>query len=157
MGARRSGRIVAFILLYRYELSEASLSELLDMSWIDEEICKELSLGSKKISEGVKQFASLLLTGCLENIEQIDMNIRKSLQRWDINRISRIDLSLIRMGVYCLLYQSEIPSEVTIDESVSIAKEFGGDESYRFVNGVLDNIHKHVSGAIISSDDFYNI
>ena len=73
MGARRSGRIVAFILLYRYELSETSLSELLDMSWIDEEICKELSLGSKKISDRVKQFASLLLTGCIENIEQIDM------------------------------------------------------------------------------------
>ena len=153
MGSRRSGRIVAFVLLYRYELSETSLSELLDLSWIDEEICNELSLG-KKITKRVKQFASLLIVGCLENIEKIDMNIRKSLQHWDINRVSRVDLSLIRLGVYCLLYQSDIPSEVTIDESVSIAREFGGDDSYRFVNGVLDNVYKHINSAQISSDDF---
>ncbi len=53
-----------------------------------------------------------------------------------------MDLAILRLSAYCLLFQQDIPSSVTIDEAVDIAKEFGTDDSYRFINGVLDGIRK---------------
>jgi N utilization substance protein B len=53
-----------------------------------------------------------------------------------------VDLAILRISVYCLLFQADIPPSVTIDEAIDIAKEFGTDDSYRFINGVLDGIRK---------------
>jgi N utilization substance protein B len=135
MGARHDGRIVAFQTLYRYEIARAPLAALLDFSWND-------GAAAGTLSHAAVQFARLLVAGCLEELDTVDATIGRQLEHWEIDRISRVDLSALRLGVYSLLHQPEIPSAVTIDESVAIAKRFGGDESYRFVNGVLDGIRK---------------
>ena len=135
-GVRHAGRIVAFQTLYRYEMTRAPLSALLNFSWLDAEF-------RTGVPDAALEFARLLITGCIEQLDAIDALIQRQLEHWDIARVSRVDLSALRLGGYCLLHQPDIPGAVTIDESVAIAKQFGGEESYRFVNGVLDAIHKH--------------
>ena len=135
MGARRKGRIIAFQSLYRYDLSGVGLDELLDFSWIDGDKAERL------VPETVL-FARLLIQGALENLPEIDRVITGQLENWDFSRLNRVDLAILRMSVYCLLHQRDIPPTVTIDEAVDISKSFGTTESYRFVNGVLDGVRK---------------
>ena len=135
MGARRKARIIAFQSLYRYDLSGASLEDLLDFSWMDSE---KPGTGSAD----TLAFARLLITGALENLPRVDETIRGQLENWDFTRVNKVDLALLRMSVYCLLYQPDIPPTVTIDEAVDISKTYGTTDSYRFVNGVLDGVRK---------------
>ncbi|KKK74414.1 hypothetical protein LCGC14_2884010 [marine sediment metagenome] len=136
MGARRRGRVLAFQSLYSYEVNGCSLENLLSFSWIDPERLEKLKKESL-------DFARLIATGTIENLASIDDQINSRVEHWDFSRINRVDLSILRISVYALLFQHEIPSTVTIDEAIDIAKEYGTDESYRFVNGVLDGISKH--------------
>jgi N utilization substance protein B len=135
MGGRRRGRIIAVQSLYRHDLSGAGLDELLDFSWIDGE-------RPATLADETAAFARLLIQGTLENLEAVDAAIRRHLEHWDFTRLARVDLALLRVSVYCLLFQKDIPSSVTIDEAVDIARAFGGTDSWRFVNGVLDAVHK---------------
>jgi N utilization substance protein B len=135
MGARRKGRIIAFQSLYRWDLSGAAVEELLDFSWMEGE-------RSEKPAEETLLFARLLIQGALENLPEIDATIKEQLENWDFSRLNRVDLALLRMSVYCLLHQHDIPPTVTIDEAVDIAKTYGTADSYRFINGVLDGVRK---------------
>ena len=139
MGARRDGRIVALQTLYRFEITGAPLADLLDFSWIDPP--RRAALPEEAIT-----FATLIVTGCLECLEEVDQVIRDNLAHWDLDRLARVDLSLLRIGVYCLLHQPDIPANVTIDEAVAIARHFSSEDSYRFVNGVLDGARRRLAG-----------
>jgi N utilization substance protein B len=139
MGARRKGRIIAFQSLYRYDLSGACVEELFDFSWLDGD--KAQKLGSETVG-----FAQFLIQGAIENLSQIDNVISGQLENWDFTRLNRVDLAILRMSVFCLLYQKDIPPTVTIDEAVDISKTFGTSDSYRFVNGVLDGVRKKYLG-----------
>jgi len=147
MASRRKGRILAFQALYSWDIrySQAgnasipdSISEgLLDFSWAE---------GDVPLDEKMAAFSRLLVTGTLENITSVDGMIQRHLENWEINRLNRVDLAVLRMSVYTLMFQGETPPSVVIDEAVEISREFGGDDSYRFVNGVLDSIRKALSG-----------
>lgn len=136
MGGRRKARIIAFQALYSFEIAGQELNELFSFPWIDEE-------RKSRLKEETLSFSRLLIKGTIENLNAIDEEIKKHLEHWDFSRLSRIDLTLLRMSVFCLLYQPDIPATVTIDEAIEIAREFGTDDSYRFINGVLDSIQKH--------------
>jgi len=138
MGARRKGRIIAFQSLYRHDMSGATLEDLLDFSWMDGERAEKMP------SESLA-FARLLIQGALENLPEIDTIITGQLENWDFQRLNRVDLALLRLSVYCLLHQRDIPPTVTIDEAVDISKTYGTADSYRFVNGVLDGVRKKLS------------
>jgi N utilization substance protein B len=88
----------------------------------------------------VEVFARELVGGVHENREQIDTLIASSAEHWRLPRLSRVDLNLLRLATYELLCRPEIPSSVTLNEAVEIARRFGSDESAAFVNGVLDHI-----------------
>jgi N utilization substance protein B len=135
MGARRTGRIIAFQSLYRAEVAGAGLEELFDFSWMDGE-------KTGAAADEALLFARLLIQGTLENLPRIDEAIRAQLENWDFSRLNKVDLAILRMSVYCLLFQPDIPPTVTIDEAVDISKSFGTEDSYRFVNGVLDAVRK---------------
>lgn len=137
MTERRKGRILAFQALYAWELNEVGAEELMSFDWLDED-------RRSQYSSEVLTFARLITKGALENLEAIDSVIGRRLEHWDLSRLSKVDLSLLRLGAYSLLYQRDIPASVTIDEAVEIAKEYGKDESFKFVNGVLDGIRKHL-------------
>jgi transcription antitermination protein NusB len=148
MGARRKGRILAFQTLYAYELcSVGSLQgrsgvneaegQSLEFSWIDVS-------NMERINQESIDFARLIAAGTIQNLNEIDGQIKTQLEHWDFSRINKVDQALLRIGVYSLLFQKDIPASVTIDEAVDISKEYGTDESYRFVNGVLDGIRKNL-------------
>lgn len=135
MGSRRRGRIVAFQALFAWDMSHVPIDELLQFPWLDEEHREE-------DDEEALGFARLIVSGTLENLEAVDAAIRQQLENWDFSRLGRVDLAILRMSVYSLFYQKDIPPSVTIDEAIDIVKEFGGDDSYRFINGVLDGIRR---------------
>jgi len=133
VSSRRKGRILAFQALYCWESTHLVINELLEFPWLDSE--KQLSLDNN-----VADFSRLLIAGTIENLQAIDEMIKKHLQHWDFSRLNRVDLAIIRMSVYSLMYQQEIAPSIVIDEAIGISREFGTDDSFRFVNGVLDNI-----------------
>jgi N utilization substance protein B len=135
MASRRKGRILAFQALYCWESTHISIDELMMFSWLKVE--KQMSL-----EESIANFSRLLIAGTVENIDTIDKVIKKHLQNWDISRLNRVDLAILRMSVYTLMYQEEIAPSIVIDEAIGISKEFGTDDSFRFINGVLDSIHR---------------
>ncbi len=138
MGGRRRGRIIAVQSLYRHDLSGAGIEDLYDFSWIDGERAAALA-------DETAAFVRLLIKGTLENLEAVDAAVRRHLEHWDFSRLQRVDLALMRVSVYCLLFQPDIPASVTIDEAVDIARAFGGADSWRFVNGVLDAVNRELS------------
>ena len=113
------------------------MNELIDFSWLDD---KRRNL----YSEDIYTFAKLIIAGTLENLADIDKTIKKHLEHWEFSRLLKVDLANLRISVYCILYQKDIPPSVTIDEAIDIAKEFGNNDSYRFINGVLDSIYKSI-------------
>ncbi len=137
MGSRRKARILAFQSLFSWEVNRRSLPELLELEWLDDD-------KKKILDEETVSFASLLIQGCLENIGEVDKTIKAHLEHWNIERLSKVDLALLRLGCYSLCYQKSIPPSVTIDEAIDIAKLYGSEDSYRFINGVLDGIRKSI-------------
>ena len=81
-----------------------------------------------------------------EHIEEIDALIRKHLDSWEFQRINKVDLAILRISVYPLLYQKDLHPSIVINEAVDISKEYGSDDSFKFVNAVLDNIKKELGG-----------
>ena len=135
MSSRRKSRILAFQALYAWEGSAATVPELLQFSWLDESRLDGLDDESAA-------FTSLIVAGAIENIESIDAAVAAHLSHWPFDRLKKVDLAILRMGAYCLIFQKDIPAQITIDECIEIAKEYGTDDSYKFINGVLDGIHR---------------
>ncbi|MDR1506599.1 MAG: transcription antitermination factor NusB [Treponema sp.] len=141
MGARRQGRILAFQALYAWGAAGTRqrraelLPGLLEFSWLDD--------GKKKNLVESADFSRLLVQGTVEKITPVDKMIKQHLKNWDFSRLNLVDLSLLRMSVYGLMFQDTPPS-VVIDEAVCISREFGTDDSYRFINGVLDSVRRTI-------------
>ncbi len=135
MSSRRNGRVLAFQALFSREFSNEQVDDTIEMRWLDEE-------HRRKLDEATLDFSRLLIRGTLENLDSIDSVIRGNLNNWDFTRISRVERAILRISVYSMLFQKSIPLTVTINEAVDIAKEFGTDESYKFINGVLDGVRK---------------
>ena len=128
MASRRKGRILAFQTLYAWDLSG--------------NLPVDSSARENNPSEDYPDFSRLLVAGTIENIAAIDAMIRRHLKNWDFSRLNRVDLAVLRISVYALMYQIDTAPSIIINEAIGISKEFGTDDSYRFVNGVLDGIRK---------------
>ena len=120
MGNRRKARILAFQTLYSWDISSRSVEDLLNFDWAGEEL-----------SEEIRIFAGFLIKGTIENKAEIDSQIKDSLKNWDFDRLEKVSLAILRMSIYALMYQKDIPPKVVIDEAVEITKEYGTDDSYR--------------------------
>ncbi len=135
MGSRRKARILALQTLFSKEFNSTPIETLLQFPWLEDERLAGFE-------QETIDFGRLLVKGTLENLEEIDRAIQERLEHWDFNRLSKVDLSILRMSIYAMWYQPEIPTTVTIDEAIVIAKKYGKEESYRFVNGILDGVRK---------------
>ena len=127
-------RVLAFQIIYSWDFSKKSDPELLFES------AKELS--PDEFDASSEAYVKLTVCGTLENIQTVDKAIKDHIKNWNFDRISRIDLAILRLSVYGLLFQKDTDGKIIINEAVKLAQEFGGDDSYRFVNGVLDAIYK---------------
>lgn len=87
-------------------------------------------------------FVSREYRGILANIESIDSYIDKFAVGWNVTRIPKTDLAIMRLGVYEIIFDNEIPDAVAVNEAVELAKEFSGDKAPAFVNAVLSKIAK---------------
>ncbi len=129
---RRLARELALKILYRYEEGDSNLSKV--MSDI---------LEAKKYTEDDKTFSKQLAETTINNLSAIDAHIVEVLKNWPFDRISVIDKTILRLGTCELLYFKDIPAQVSINEAIEIGKKYGGGDSGRFINGVLDAIRKH--------------
>lgn len=132
--SRRKGRILAFQALYSYDVGEMPVEQLLQLEWNDES------------DEESKDFARLLIGGTVKHISDIDEEIKKHLTgKWELDRINKVSLAILRLSVYSLMYQKDTHPSVVIDEAVGIAKQFGADDAFRFINAILDSIRKELT------------
>lgn len=152
--SRRKGRILAFQALYSWDVSKASMEDLLTFSWLqkDSEIIsanlnsKQEETESTEISTNSedKTFASLIISGTIEHISEIDEKIKSHLSpTWSMERINKVTLAVLRTSIYELVYQNSVEPKIVIDEAINISKNYGSDESYKFINAVLDKIVKN--------------
>lgn len=80
----------------------------------------------------------------LSKAEKIDQEISQSAPKWPIKKINKIDLAILRLAIYELMYEPKVPIKVAINEAVELAKEFGGENSPSFVNGVLGSVYERL-------------
>ncbi len=85
-------------------------------------------------------FAEELASGAWEHRARIDEVIRQHAHNWTFERIAKVDLAILRLAIYELLYRQDIPPIVSINEAIDIAKDYSTDDSRRFVNGILDRL-----------------
>ena len=91
-------------------------------------------------------FMEKLLDGILQKQPELDLIIEKAAPEWPIDRISPVDRNILRLGLYELLFadRSEVPAKVAINEAIELAKQFGGENSSKFINGVLGAVYKEI-------------
>ena len=90
-------------------------------------------------------YARTLVEGTLSHRDEIDELIRRQAEHWRLERMPAVDRNILRLAVYEFLYETDVPKLVILDEAIELAKEFGTEQSGRFVNGVLDGILKSQS------------
>jgi N utilization substance protein B len=95
------------------------------------------------VPDGVREFAERLATGVIARMADLDPVIERHAQNWRLARMAIIDRLILRLAAYELLHVPETPAGVVIDEALELARTFSEEDAVRFVNGVLDAIHKH--------------
>ncbi len=126
---RRESRELAFILLFEKSFTEESVADILAAAQEAREVSGDA-------------FALALAQGATEHEEEIDALISECSHKWSKARLSRVALSIMRLAVYEMLWQEEIPVSVSINEAVELAKVYGGEADASFVNGVLGGISR---------------
>lgn len=122
---RREGRELALKLLYREKLTGLTDQAL---------------PGIERAGKEALSFAEEIVSGVRKNLPDIDSAISRASEHWDIGRMGVVELTVLRIGVFELLYRRDTPVPVVINEAVEIARRFSSSECGRFVNGVLDHI-----------------
>jgi N utilization substance protein B len=130
VGQRHKAREAALRLLYQLELTGDSSQLALDHYWSD--LPPKLA--------GSRAFAEDLVAAVQQSLSEIDKLIDSAARNWQLDRISRIDLSILRLAVGEMLAFGEVPPEVVIDEAVELARDYSDANAPAFVNGVLDHI-----------------
>lgn len=95
--------------------------------------------------EVTSPFLEELVKGTLEHKEEIDQILRQSLTNWTLDRVGNVDRAVLRMALYEMKYVIDIPQNVSFNEAIELAKAFGGEDSGRFVNGVLSKAAEFLS------------
>lgn len=143
--SRRKSRILAFQAVYSWDLSKESIDDILSFSWLQKD--SEIKEGVKKeFSESEKEeqtFASFIIKGTIDHVDEIDELIKNHLSSsWSMERLNKVTLAILRISIYEMLYQQGSVPKIVIDEAINIAKDYGPDDSFKFINAVLDNINR---------------
>lgn len=123
---RKHARESTMILLYQMEINTDYSKNM-----------KELFYDNNHFNESEKIYIEDATDTIVTNLEEIDNTIMDNIEKWNIYRLAKIDLCVLRIAIYEILYREDIPIEVSINEAIEIAKKFSTDESAKFINGVL--------------------
>lgn len=132
MRRRSLAREMALKILYQKEITKREAQAVVD-SFME---------GEGEMHQETKEFLNRLVFGVNKNIDVIDEKISEYAANWQLKRMAIIDRNILRIGVFELTSAPDIPPKVTINEAIELAKKFGDIESSKFVNGILDKIHK---------------
>ena len=131
---RRQARERALQALYQLELQGAAApAEALEQAWA-------ASAEEGPRDDETNAFALELVKGVREKLKEVDELITKHSHNWKLDRMSRIDRNVLRLGVYELKFRDDIPKKATLNEAVELGKKFGGEQSSAFINGLLDKL-----------------
>jgi N utilization substance protein B len=136
---RHLGRIIALQTLYEYDFriqsedKSAKIPEILDRN-----------IDRYKETVDDKSFIRGLVEGVDKNTKDIDEIIRPIAPEWPVEQIARVDKVILRIAIYELRYAKDVPPKVVINEAVELAKSFGGDNSSKFINGVLGTAYRNL-------------
>ena len=131
--SRKESRETAFQILFARQLNND------DMSFTAYELADEINLADD-------DFVEAIVTNTTEHLAEIDELITENLKNWKLDRIPKTSLAILRISCAQLLYMSDdIPAKVIINEAVELAKKYGADDDYSFVNGILRNISQSLS------------
>ena len=136
MGARRKAREIVVQLLYQMEVNPVEPHEALELFW-----------KGTAASQPVKEFVGRIVEGVHGKQEEIDNLIKKHSEHWRLERMDRVDKSILRMAIFEIMFCDDIPVKVAMNEAVDLGKKFGAEESGAFINGILDKISR-VEGRI---------
>jgi N utilization substance protein B len=129
VGVRREGRELALQILYALDLNPLKTQEAF-----------QLFRENSRSAAQVRIFAEELVAGVTANCDEIDNLIAGTSKNWAISRMAKVDLNILRLAVFELIYRIDIPRNVTINEAIEVAKKFGTEDSPAFINGILDEI-----------------
>ncbi len=129
MGKRRNARQAAVQFYFWRDAHGGDAPEKMDEFW---EFCPA--------KPSVREFAQPLIDGMVAHLPEIDERIARYCANYEFRRISPVDRNVLRLAIYEMLYRDDIPPVVSINEAIELAKTFGGPDSGRFVNGILDRV-----------------
>ncbi len=138
MANRHLARTIVLQSLYEWDFNQRQKepTAILKFNW--KEFAPEFEDGN---------FSTNLISGVVTHLDEIDKLITKYAPQWPLEQITTVDRNVLRMGIYELKYDQEIPPKVAINEAIELAKTFGGESSGKFVNGVLGSIYREIAPA----------
>jgi N utilization substance protein B len=131
VGKRRKSRELALQCLYELDLHGAGGLPRFEEFWT-----------RHPADEEVQAFTEELVRGTREHQEKIDELITQVAENWSLDRMAVVDRNILRLGIFELLWEPEVPPKVAINEALEVAKKFSTQESSRFINGILDRVRK---------------
>ena len=132
---RHLGRIIALQTLYEQEMRSEAEDQDLDLKQI---LSRNIDRYAQMLDD--KKFVERLVDGVFKNAEELDKKLQPVAPEWPIDQIARMDRLILRIGLYELEHEPDTPPKVVINEAVELAKAFGGDNSSKFINGVLGTL-----------------
>jgi N utilization substance protein B len=138
MGARRTARERALQALYELDMqAQIAAADALEQAWV-------ASDGESPRDDATHAFALELVEGVRKELEVLDGLIESHSTNWRVDRMSRIDRNVLRLGAYELEFRPDVPKKVALNEAVELGKKYGTEESSAFINGLLDQLAKGV-------------
>ena len=132
MRKRTKAREYALQILYAIDITKDDPKSCIEHFWE----------GNNEVESDIREFSESLVLGVAEKKDEIDKMISTYATNWQLERMAVIDRNVLRFAAYELLFMKDIPPKVSINEAIDIAKKFGGNDSGKFVNGILDKINK---------------
>ena len=162
VGKRRMAREMALQMLYQHDLGGATAPQILRVfdrtGYLSGNGAEDEEAGARRrrapkrsLEEGERRqreveeafdYARTLVEGTLGHLDEVDRLIIEQADNWRLERMPAVDRNILRLAVYELLYEGDIPKLVVVDEAIELAKKFSTDQSSRFVNGLLDGLLK---------------
>ena len=136
--SRHRGREVAVQMLYQWEVGKASMYEVRQTFWTG-------PAAAESLPDEHRAFATRLADGVVEHVAAIDPIITEAAEHWRLERMNVMDRLILQLAVYEFLHEPATPGKVIINEALELARSFSGDESVRFINGILDAIRRRLA------------
>jgi transcription antitermination factor NusB len=131
MRKRSQAREFALQILYQIDITRENIDQVWDGFWF---ACDE------EVEDAVKNFTRELVKGVGDNLAAIDHKISHYAKNWELERMAVVDRNILRLAAYEILFRSDIPPKVSINEAVELAKKYSDVQAGKFVNGILDKI-----------------